>query len=262
VGWSTLLRNLVLAAIAGLVVWQGRYNADQSVVSILAALSIAQRIELIAGVVIIALLAVETLGLINVLNQQGKMLGRLKVVEAQLTTVSVAFLSAGAQLPDPTAAGLHVGNVAPDFRLSDLDGEVIALTSLLALGKPILLVFSDPSCGPCTGLLPEISRWQRDYASTLTIALLSWGSAEANRAKIAEYEVKHVLLLEQEVAETYQLKGTPSAVLIHTDGTIWSPMVLGTEAVRALMERIVELLISVLPVALANESSRNGTALL
>src|SRR5437764_601483 len=33
VGWPTLLRNLVLAAVAGFVVWQGRQNAGASAVS-------------------------------------------------------------------------------------------------------------------------------------------------------------------------------------------------------------------------------------
>ena len=36
------------------------------------------------------------------------------------------------------------------------------LDALRAPGKPVLLIFVDPGCGPCTALLPEIGRWQRD----------------------------------------------------------------------------------------------------
>src|SRR5262249_31458795 len=81
-------------------------------------------------------------------------------------------------------------------------------------------------------------RWQRDHASRLTIALLSRGSAEANRAKVTEHGLSHVLLQkDREVAQSYQANGTPSAVIVQPDGTIGSPVSGGAEASRALASR-------------------------
>jgi hypothetical protein len=54
------------------------------------------------------------------------------------------------------------------------------LDSLLALGRPAMLVFSNPRCGPCTALLPEVAEWQRAHGSQLTIALVSTGTQAEN----------------------------------------------------------------------------------
>src|SRR5215203_514364 len=48
-GWSTLVRNGVLAAMAGFVVWQGYDGAGPSVVSVIEALSTTQLAGLMAG---------------------------------------------------------------------------------------------------------------------------------------------------------------------------------------------------------------------
>src|SRR5438105_3690976 len=52
-GWSTLIRNLGLAALAGVVVIFGRTTAGLDLGSWLGMLSVAQRIELIGGVVVL-----------------------------------------------------------------------------------------------------------------------------------------------------------------------------------------------------------------
>ena len=51
-----------------------------------------------------------------------------------------------------------------------LDGKVRTLDTLRTPGKPLLLRFSDPDCGPCAALLPEIGCcWQLERAATVTI---------------------------------------------------------------------------------------------
>src|SRR3989442_5122353 len=51
-GWSTLVRNLVLAAVAGFVLGLGRTNAGASAIDRLGTLAIAQRIGLIVGALV------------------------------------------------------------------------------------------------------------------------------------------------------------------------------------------------------------------
>src|SRR5205814_10139023 len=48
--------------------------------------------------------------------------------------------------------GLKAGARAPDFRLPRIDGGELSLADLR--GGRVLLVFSDPHCGPCAELAP------------------------------------------------------------------------------------------------------------
>ena len=156
--------------------------------------------------------------------------------------------------------GLPVGASAPPFQLTSLDGEMLPLADLRAAGKPVLLLFVHPDCGPCTALLPEIGRWQRERGNMLTLVLLSQATPEANRAKVARHKLTHVLLQQDgEVAQAYQVDGTPAAVLVQPDGTIGSPLALGAEAIRALVARAVLLPVPA-PVRLPAAGNGQGPA--
>ncbi len=242
IGWPTLLRNLVLAAIAGFLIGSGRTTAGLSAFAWLNALALAQRIELGAGLVLLVLLVSGGWVLLEILRQQGRLLLRLEALEERMSAGNTASEPSAQPVPPAPNAGLPVGTPAPAFTLSGLYGETITLDYLRARGKPVLLLFSDPGCGPCSTLMPEVGRWQRDYAGKLTLALISRGSVEANRAKASEHEVSQVLLQQdREIAEAYHDHGTPGAVLVRPDGTIGSPLALGADAIRALVAGAVGL---------------------
>ena len=230
-GWPTLIRNLVLAAVAGLVIGFGRATPGPGLLDWLAALTVPQRLEVLAGWLVLVLLIGEGWLLVQTMAQQGRLLLRLEALEARLA-------EAGLAVPPATAgtAGLPVATLAPSFTLPTLADETITLQALRGLGKPVLLIFSDPGCGPCNALLPEIGGWQREHATKVVVALISRGTVEANRPKVTEYGLTHVLLQkDREVAQAYQANGTPSAVLVRRDGTIGSPLAQGADAIRALI---------------------------
>jgi uncharacterized membrane protein YphA (DoxX/SURF4 family)/peroxiredoxin len=119
-------------------------------------------------------------------------------------------------------SGLPVGYDAPVFTLSDLQDERITLTRLLEGGKPLLLMFMSPGCGPCATLTPRVRDWQQTLSERLTIAVLSTGTAEQN-AVFEEHGLEHVLLQQgMEVADLFGVTGTPSAVFVSRDGKIAS----------------------------------------
>jgi peroxiredoxin len=154
------------------------------------------------------------------MTQHGRLLLRIEALEARLAEAGVAPSQATAG-----TAGLAVGSPAPSFALATLSGETITLPALRALGKPVVLLFSDPGCGPCNALLPDVGRWQREHAAKVVVALISRGTVEANRPKASEYGLTHVLLQkDREIAQAYQAYGTPSAVLIRQGGTIGSSL--------------------------------------
>jgi methylamine dehydrogenase accessory protein MauD len=231
-GWKTLSRNGALAAVAGFIVWGGRDGAGASAVSWLGALSSAQLVGLIFGLVVLGLLVGTWWFLLHLLRQNGRLLARLEALEERL-----GIEGAAAQV----SQGLPVGTQAPAFELSGLYGETLTLEALRAPGRPVMLLFTDPGCGPCNALLPEIGRWQQEHAEVLTLSLISRGTAEENRAKMTEHGLQHVLVQQDwEVYEAYQGNGTPSAVVVLPDGTIGSPVVGGAEAISTLVAQAAE----------------------
>jgi peroxiredoxin len=236
-GWSTLARNGVLAAIAALLVWRGlEGEVGPSVIGWIGALATAQLLVLAGGTVVLALLAVQWFFLFGVLRQNGRLLARLNAVEERLAAAGLAPSENGAH----RTSGLAVGSPAPAFALQDLDGEEVTLDGLRARGKPVMLMFTDPSCEPCMDLLPDVGRWQQQYAGKLTIALVGRGSVEENSAEASEHGVENVLLQEDwEVADAYEIDATPGAVVVSPEGIIGSPVAQGPDEVEALLAQAV-----------------------
>jgi peroxiredoxin/uncharacterized membrane protein YphA (DoxX/SURF4 family) len=224
-GWKTLARNGVLAALAAFVVWQEwNGNVGPSAIAWLGALSTAQLLGLLGGVLVLSLLAGQWWFLVHLLRQNGRLLVRLEVVEASVAAGgSVAPSENGT--PVHQAEGLPVGSKAPEFVLSGLHSESITLEALRSSGKPVMALFTDPGCGPCNAMLPEVGRWQEEHVQKLTLWLISRGEVEENKTKAQEHGLSNVLLQKDwEVSESYQVRGTPSAVLISPDGKIASPV--------------------------------------
>lgn len=233
-GRKTLVRNGVLAVLASFLVWQGwEGEVGPSAVGWLGDLSTIQLVVVIGGLVLLGLIASQWWFLIHLLRQNGRLLTRLETLESNLAA-------------DPTE-GLPLGTQAPDFNLEGLYGQTLTLNSLRATsGKPVMLLFTDPNCGPCNILLPDIARWQEEYAEKLTIALISRGDPEDNRTKTSEHGVGHVLLQKDwEVAEAYQVRSTPSAVLILPEGEVGSYVASGPDAIRSMVARLVGLQVPV-----------------
>lgn len=236
-GWKTLARNGVLAAVAGFLVWRGwQGEVGPSAKAWLGALSTAQLFTMAGGLVVLSLLAGQWWFLLHLLRQNGRLLVRVEALEG-------AVASGTAPQPSPNGSqrvrpveGLPGGSEAPNFELKGLHGEPLTLWSLRSWGKPLLLLFTDPNCGPCTALLPEVGRWQEEHAEKFTTVLVSRGKPEENGAKAQEHGLENVVLQEDwEVSEAYRVSGTPSAVLVSADGTIASPVAGGSEAIKDLL---------------------------
>ena len=241
-GWSTLFRNGALAAVSGFVLWEGREGVGPSAVSWLGALSTVQLLLFIGGLLVLGFLAAVAWFLVHLLRQNGRLLVRLEALEQTITSGEGAALAQ--EEPTENGAqqepGLPVGSAAPTFSLQGLYSETLTLEALRAAGKPVMLLFTDPNCGPCSALLPGISRWQQEHAQELTISLISRGTSEENRTKSSEHGLTSVLLQRDwEISEAYQISGTPSALLVLPDGTIGSSVVAGSEEIESLVTRTV-----------------------
>ncbi len=237
-GRLTLLRNSVLAGIAGFVVVGGWANPGTSATGWASRLSAGALTGVCVGVTVVGAQAWFSWQL---LRQQGRLLARLEAVEAsQGTNTGVA------------AAGLPVGAPAPPFALPAADGGSVTLERLLDFGQPVVLLFSDPGCGACAAILPEISRWQREHPSRVTVAVLSRASSDPNGPTRADLSALNVgWQVGSEVAQAYGVPGTPSAVLVGADGRIAGPLAPGRDAIVTLFEQVLS------QVAEASERGRN-----
>jgi len=238
-GWKTLARNGALTLVAGFIVWQGYgSSAGPGALSWLGGLTAAPLVGLALGLGALALLVGQWWFLVNLLRQNGRLMVRVEALEARLGAGGVVLSINGAQAQQQP--GLPVGSEAPDFTLSGLYGETLTLESLRSSGKPIMLLFTDPNCGPCTAMLPEIARWQEEHAEKLTLSLISRGVSEENKTKTSEHGLRNVLVQKDwEISEAYEIKGTPSAVLIGPDGKVASPVAGGAQGIRGLLSHAV-----------------------
>ncbi len=233
-GWRTLARNGVLAAMAAFIVAAGRGDAGPSVVSWTSRLNSVEWLVLALAVALVATVAVGGYAVMHVLRSYGRVLVRLDAVEERLR-------AAGFDLEEPDDVpelGLEPGTPAPDFTLTSTDGERVGLADLAEAGNPVLLLFTSPTCGPCSVLMPTVAEWQREHADELTIALLSSGDADAVRAEAAETWLTNVLLdPDTALYEAYQANGTPSAVLIGDDGTVAAWLAAGNDWIESLVHQ-------------------------
>jgi uncharacterized membrane protein YphA (DoxX/SURF4 family)/thiol-disulfide isomerase/thioredoxin len=199
-GRATLARNAVLGAAAAVVVVYGSGPAVDTWVS--------ARSPSVLVAIAACICALASVGYAWSVRRDLQRLGR----DLDTARKAAAF----------RRGGLPVGYDAPMFALSDLQDERITLTRLLEGGKPLLLMFMSPGCGPCAALTPRVREWQQTLSERMTIAVLSSGTAEQN-AMFEEHGLEHVLLQQgMEVADQFGVTGTPSAVFVSHDGKIAS----------------------------------------
>jgi uncharacterized membrane protein YphA (DoxX/SURF4 family)/peroxiredoxin len=207
-GWPTLARNVVFALGAAFVFWQQPRAANASLLDSLAGMRPWQWVVMI----VLASCAIAAVFYARQRNQRE------------------------AVNPSHGSPGLPVGTIAPDFALPDYEGGTTSLTSLLAPGKPLMLVFVSPMCGPCVVFFKEIGLWQKEHQAELTIAIISKGTIKENFVNVARNGLHAILLQEaQEVALAFRSEVTPNAVVIGADGRIASEMAAGSEEITKLL---------------------------
>jgi peroxiredoxin len=144
--------------------------------------------------------------------------------------------------PDPSLArsrlnrsGLKAGEVAPEFRLPRIDGGELSLADFR--GAPVLLVLSDPECGPCDELAPRLQDLHQQR-SDLQVLVISRKDAEANRAKAAALGLTYPIVLQKqwEISLKYGMFATPIGYLIDEQGILASDVAVGVEPILALID--------------------------
>ena len=116
--------------------------------------------------------------------------------------------------------GLPVGERAPDFAAADLDGRPVSLADFR--GRPLLLIFGSPGCGPCRQLVPDLNRFAQERREELRVLFLSRGEAEEARRFASDLGVRVPVAThpDDELLDIYRARVTPFAFLIDGEGVI------------------------------------------
>jgi peroxiredoxin len=134
--------------------------------------------------------------------------------------------------------GLEPGTAAPNFKLPTMAGGELELEQLR--GKPVLLVFSDPECGPCEQVAVRLEQLHRQGAG-FHVAVVSRRDAELNRRKIETLGLTFPVALQKqwEVSRLYAMFATPVGYWIDAQGVVAAKVAVGLESIVALPEAFV-----------------------
>ena len=230
IGWPSLVRNGALGVMAVAVLWAGPGTDWAGALRALDA-SGAQPAVLLGGAAFTVLaFGLQTWLLVEAVGQNGRLLLRMDDLEARV---------GGAPPISQSPYGLPVGAPAPAFALRSLSGASVDLERLFNAGKPALVIFTNPNCGPCSAMLPDIGRWQRRHRDAFRILVVSQGSEQSTRNMVAGHGIEDVLLqVEGEVADAYLASGTPAAVLVDGMSRIASPLAMGATSIAELVSSL------------------------
>jgi thiol-disulfide isomerase/thioredoxin len=143
--------------------------------------------------------------------------------------------------------------MAPNFRITTLDGKTITLESLA--GKVVLLDFWAIWCPPCHMALPHLRRIVEEYAGQPFVVLSI--SLDSDGGKWRAFTAKnHMTWLQYRdggydgaISRLYGVRGVPTTVIIDADGVLQWQFV-GSEDIDGKLKKLV---------ALAAEAQRHSS---
>jgi thiol-disulfide isomerase/thioredoxin len=226
--WS-IVRNIVLGGLAAFVAVAGPGATWARAFHWVGDLGAPAVAGIVGGLALVAVLTAQWVLILNLMRQNGRLLVRIEALEAHGNH-------------DERWPGLPVGTDAPEFSLSGQNGNRTSLSALRteSEARPVVLVFSDPGCGPCKTLLPQLADWESEHRDSVTLALVTRRSGDNGGLADVERPFERVLLQQElEVMKAYGAPGTPAAVIVRPDGTIGSRLALGAEAIHKLLQDAV-----------------------
>lgn len=122
---------------------------------------------------------------------------------------------------DKPQAAAAADRLAPDFTLTDLDGNQVSLSHFS--GQPVVVNFWATWCGPCKAEIPHlIEAHERERGEVIFLAISVEEPRDIVRRFATENGMSFTILLDERgrVASDYQVKGIPTTFFISRDGEI------------------------------------------
>jgi peroxiredoxin len=136
------------------------------------------------------------------------------------SAAAIIGVPAGPLRGDPVAAG----KVAANFKLRDLKGSTISLSSLR--GKVVFLNVWATWCPPCREEMPSIETLYEEFRNNPNFVVLAVSQDSEGRSAVDSYVHRHgfkfTVLLDprNEVGDAYDVSGIPETFIIDQAGRI------------------------------------------
>ncbi len=232
VGKASVVRNIVLLALSGYLLFSGRSVQGMSLIN-----SERDILSFVLGLVVVVLLAGILFLLKRISEQQTQLMRRMEILEL------VGHDGSPVEREDVghPHEGLPIGAQFPDFQLAGLDGRPVSRADMRAENMPVLFLFISPTCTPCKSMVTEFTEWNAALEDKVRLVFVSNGKKKDNDDKFGLIGQSNILLLQKdrELAELVKAKWTPTAVLMDAAGRIASHIAAGDAAIRALVDQVM-----------------------
>ncbi|MBT2570435.1 TlpA disulfide reductase family protein [Planococcus sp. ISL-110] len=144
----------------------------------------------------------------------------------------------------PTDEGLAKGELAPDFQLTTLEGEIVKLSDYK--GQKVLLNFWATWCPPCRAEMPHMQTYFEEQAEDENVVILAVNLTTEDKGLekiedfVEEFGLEFAIPMDEEgdVGSTYQTVSIPTSYMIDTKGRIQNKVVGPMDL--PMMEQLVE----------------------
>ena len=144
-------------------------------------------------------------------------------------------------------AGLEVGQKAPNFTLTSLDGEKFSLADYKG-EKMVMLNFWASWCPPCRVEMPEMEKYYEQYQEQDNIEILAVNMTTIERGSqdkvpqfVEELGLTFPVLMDQDgnVKDLYDVMVYPTTYIVNEEGIITDKVVipLDVEVIKWLVEK-------------------------
>jgi peroxiredoxin len=136
-------------------------------------------------------------------------------------STTTAQSSHSSDFDDQPQASPAATRPAPDFTLTDLDGNRVSLSQFR--GKPVVINFWATWCPPCKAELPHLVKaYEREQGRVVFLAISVDEPERTVRRFVEDNGVSLTVLLDDggEVAADYRVEGIPTTFFISRDGEI------------------------------------------
>lgn len=117
--------------------------------------------------------------------------------------------------------GLAIGNIAPDFELTTLEGEPARLSDYR--GQRVFINFWATWCPPCRAEMPDMQKLYEQTDMDIEILAVNLQESEEVVSEFVEdFGLTFPILMDvnSDVADTYQVRAYPTSYMIDSSGRI------------------------------------------